>query len=171
MGSGSSGSYHGTKGGSQPLADSYHVVSSAMKADMKDPDIYHPTTGYFKNPTAISLEDAIQGNRIYIDGKKQMGSITYVMNTNGKIILGIRRNPNDTSKRCPHPTLIGGKDPTVQCAGMITFTKGRIASINAASGHFKPNRGSLPKVHQALQKLCDKYPDLFAKSSEWRKKK
>lgn len=171
MGSGSSGSYHNTKGGSQPLADSYHVVNSAMKADKTDPDIYHPATGYFTNPTAVNLKDAIQGNRVYVDGKRQMGTITYVMDNNGNIIIGVRKNPNDNSKRCPHPTLIGGKDPTVQCAGMITFTKGRISSVNANSGHFKPNIGSLPKVKKALQKLCDKHPDLFNKNSEWRKKK
>lgn len=169
MGSGSSGRYSGTKGGSQPFSETYHVVSSEMNKDKKDPDIYNPETGYFKNPTAIDLNDSIQNNRIYVDGKKQTGTITYVMDKDGKIIIGIRKNPNNPNKRSPHPTLIGGKDPIVQCAGMITFNKGRISSVNTNSGHYRPNSKSLSKVINALQKLCDKNPDLFSPNSEWRK--
>lgn len=169
MGTGSSGSYHGTHGGSQPYAESYHVVASEMKKDKKDSDIYDKDTGYFKNPTAVKLEDSIKNDRVYVDGKKQMGTITYVMDDAGNIIIGVRQNPNNPSKRCPHPTLIGGTDPTVQCAGMITFTKGRISSVNTNSGHYRPNSQSLPKVTQALQKLCDKHPDWFSPNSEWRK--
>ena len=170
MGSGSSGNYSGTKGGSQPYAESYHVVKGALASDKKDPDIYDPKTGYFHNPTAVTLEDATQDNRIYVDGNKQNGSLTYVMDEEGNIIIGKRKNPNDSSKRCPHPTLIGGTDPKVQCAGMITFDKGRIESVNTSSGHFKPNIKSLEKVKDALQKMCDKNPDLFSPKSEWRKK-
>ncbi len=169
MGSGSSSNYHGTHGGSQPYSESYHVVDSAMKKDKKDPDIYNPDTGYFKNPTAVKLEDSIKDDRVYVDGKKQMGIITYVMDDNGDIIIGIRKNPNNPSKRCPHPTLIGGKDPTVQCAGMISFSKGRITSVDTNSGHYRPNSQSLPKVKQALQKLCDNHPEWFSPNSEWRK--
>lgn len=171
MGSGSSGNYSGTKGGSQPYAESYHVVQSAMNADKKDPDIYDPKTGYFKNPTAVSIENATNDNRIYVDGKKQGGKLTYVMDNDGNIIIGKRQNPNDPSKRCPHPTLIGGKNPTVQCAGIIEFDKGRILSVNTNSGHFKPNIKSLDKVKNALQKMCDKNPELFSPKSEWRKNK
>lgn len=171
MGSGSSGNYHGTKGGSQAYAERYHVVASEINKDKKDPDIYDPKTGYFKNPTATRLEDSIQNDRVYIDGKKQMGTVTYVMDDKGNIIIGVRQNPNDSSKRCPHPTLIGGKDPTVQCAGMITFSKGRISSVNTNSGHYRPNSESLPKVTSALQKMCDKHPEWFSPNSEWRKNK
>ncbi len=171
MGSGSSGNYHGTKGGSQPFSDSYHVVAGAMNADKKDSDIYNPQTGYFHNPTAVTLENATTDNRIYVDGKKQQGVLTYVMDENGDIIIGKRQNPNNSSKRCPHPTLIGGKDPQVQCAGMMSFEKGRILSVNTNSGHYKPNIKSLEKVKTALQKMCDKNPDLFSPNSEWRKNK
>lgn len=171
MGSGSSGNYHGTKGGSQPFADSYHVVSGALTADKKDPDVYNPQAGYFHNPTATTLEAAVKDNRIYVDGKKQQGSLTYVMAENGDIIIGKRQNPNNASKRCPHPTLIGGKDPQVQCAGMMTFEKGRILSVNTNSGHYKPNGKSIEKVNAALQKMCDKNPDVFSPNSEWRKNK
>ena len=171
MGSGTSGSYNGTKGGSQPYASSYEVYPSALKADKKDPDIYDSKTGYFKNPTAVTIEDAIKDNRIYVDGSKQMGKLTYVMDTDGNIIIGKRMNPNNSDKRCPHPTLIGGTNPKVQCAGIITFDKGRIASVNTDSGHFRPNIKSLDKVNNALQKMCDKNPDLFSQKSIWRKNK
>ncbi len=79
-------------------------------------------------------------------------------------------NPNDSSKRSPHPTLIGGKDPQVQCAGMITFKNGKIYSYDNSSGHFRPNSKSLPKVKAALDKLYKENPNLFDKGSEWRKK-
>jgi hypothetical protein len=66
--------------------------------------------------------------------------------------------------------LIGGKDPKVQCAGMIVFKKGRILSVDNDSGHYRPDKKSLTKVNDALQKLCDKNPNLFDKDSIWRKK-
>lgn len=171
MGTGTSGNYHGTHGGSQEYSETYHVVATEMTKDKKDPDIYNPASGYFKNPTATAIEDAVNNNRIFIDDKRQDGMLTYVMDANGKIIIGKRFNPNDISKRSPHPTLIGGKDPVVQCAGMITFNKGRISSVNTNSGHYRPNEKSLPAVKDALQKICDKNPDLFDPKSEWRKKK
>ena len=80
-----------------------------------------------------------------------------------------RANPNDGRKRAPHPTLIGGKDPQVQCAGMITFYKGRILSVDNQSGHYRPNSKSMEKVDAALKKLYEKYPGAFDKNSKWRK--
>ena len=170
MGSGSGGSYSGTNGGSQPYAENYHVVDREMTNDKKDPDIYSKENGYFKNPTAVNLEDAVSGNRIEIDGKRMDGPVIYVMDSDGNIIIGTRCNPNDGRKRSPHPTLIGGKDPQVQCAGMMTFHKGRILSVDNQSGHYRPAAESLKKVNNALQKLCDNNPNLFDKASEWRKK-
>lgn len=169
MGSGSSGIYSGTGGGSQPYAESYHVVNDMLSSDKKDPDIYNSSTGYFKNPTATTIEDAISGNRVEIDGKVPDGPITYVMDTDGNIIIGRRVNPNNGLRRAPHPTLIGGKDPQVQCAGMIRFRKGKILSVNNASGHYRPNVESMSKVNEALQRLYDSNPNLFAPGSKWRK--
>lgn len=100
-----------------------------------------------------------------------LSAITYVMDMNGNIIIGKRVNPNDGRKRAPHPTLIGGKDPQVQCAGMITFRKGKILSVDNQSGHYRPNIGSMNKVNDALNKLYDSNPNLFAPGSEWRKRK
>lgn len=170
MGSGYSSIYAGTGGGSQPLADSYRVVGAMRDIDKQDPDIYD-SNGYFKNPTATTIEDAVSGNKVVIDGKVPDGPITYVMDMNGNIIIGKRVNPNDGRKRAPHPTLIGGKDPQVQCAGMITFRKGKILSVDNQSGHYRPNIGSMNKVNDALNKLYDSNPNLFAPGSEWRKRK
>ena len=170
MGSGSSGPYSGTNGGSQPYAERYHVVGSELSKDKGDPDIYHPTTGYFRNPTAEKLSDAITPTRVVFEGKRAEGTMTYVMDKDGNIVFGKRANPNDPRKRAPHPTLIGGKDPQVQCAGMITFHKGRILSVNNQSGHYRPNIQSMAKVDAALQKLFERFPDAFDKDSKWRKK-
>lgn len=169
MGSGSGGNYSGTGGGSQPYADTYKVVADQLQNDKKDPDIYNSSSGYFKNPTAVSLEDSVSGNRIEFEGHRAEGKMTYVMAEDGTIIFGKRSNPNDGRKRAPHPTLIGGKDPEVQCAGMIEFRKGKNYSVNTSSGHYKPNIKSLEKVDKALQQLCDKNPNLFSKDSKWRK--
>ncbi len=169
MGSGYSSIYAGTGGGSQPYAESYHVYGSMLSVDKKDPDIYDSNTGYFKNPTATNLEESIDGSRVTFNNKIASGTMTYVLDQDGNIIFGKRCNPNDGRKRAPHPTLIGGKDPEVQCAGMITFKGGKIDSIDNQSGHFRPNIQSMDKVNAALQKLCDKNPSLFTKDSVWRK--
>ena len=169
MGSGSSGGYGSGGNGSQPYAPSYHATSDMLKMDKKDPDIYNPNTGYFKNPTATNLETAIDGNRFVFNGNRAEGTMTYVLDKNGNIIFGKRCNPNDGRKRAPHPTLIGGKDPQVQCAGMITFRKGRNSSVDDRSGHFRPNSKSLEKVDAILQNICDNNPRLFDKNSKWRK--
>ncbi len=168
MGSGRSGSYSGA-GGAQPYANTYHVVDKELRKDKKDPDIYNPRTGYFKNPSAINLESATQNGSVYIDGNKANGQYTYVMDQDGAIIFGKRSNPNDSSKRAPHPTLIGGKDPKVQNAGMITFRNGKIYSADNHSGHYRPNIQSMGKVDNALRKLYERDPKLFHKDSKWRK--
>ena len=170
MGSGSSSIYSGTGGGSQPYADQYSVYIKMLAIDKKDQDIYDSSTGYFKNPTAINLKDTIDGNRFVFEGHRAEGHMTYVMDTDGNIIFGKRSNPNDERKRAPHPTLIGGKDPQVQCAGMIVFKKGRIFSVDNQSGHYRPDLKSLNKVNDALERLCDSNPNLFDKNSIWRKK-
>ena len=86
MGSGISSSYSGA-GGSQPYANTYHVVQKELNKDKKDPDIYKPSTGYFKNPTATNLEKAAQNGSVYIGGNKANGQYTYVMDQNGEIIM------------------------------------------------------------------------------------
>ena len=167
MGSGISGNYGG---GSQPYAPTYNVVREQLDRDKRDPTIYNPKTGYFKNPTATHIDSAIRGNRILIDEKRPSGPITYVLDNNGNLIIGKRLNPYNSTSRAPHPTLIGGKNPEVQCAGMIRFSDGRILSANANSGHFRPNKLSLDKVNAVLDRLYEKNPYLFDRRSRWRKK-
>ncbi len=169
MGSGISGSYSGTIQGSQPYASTYHVTNDLLERDKQDSDIYNPIGGYFKNPTATDLKESIVGNCICIDGKHAHGIMTYVMDENGNIIFGTRKNPNNANKRAPHPTLIGGRDPKVKCAGMITFSKGKVVSIDNRSGHFKPNIKSMELVNDFMNRLSKTKPELFDKKSKWRK--
>jgi hypothetical protein len=89
---------------------------------------------------------------------------TYVLNGNGDIVFAKRFNPNSSKSRAPHPTLIGGKDPQVQCAGMIRIEKGRIVWYNNDSGHFRPNAKSLEKVDNAMEELKRIHPEIFAKT-------
>lgn len=168
MGSSYSGSYNGTNGSSQPFAESYEVCKPMYKKDITDPDIYNPNTGYYKNPTAMKIEDAISADKIKIGDKVPNGPITYVMDTNGNIIIGKRSNPNNPNARSPHPMLIGGKHPEVQCAGMITFKNGKIVSVDNQSGHFKPHINSLDKVDTALSDLAKRHPEIFDRKSKWR---
>lgn len=167
MGSGSSGPYGGGSG-SQPYAPTYHVVKDMMDKDKSDPEIYRPGTGYPKNPTATDISDSVVKEHVEIDGKTPNGPITYVMNEQGDIIIGKRSNPINPNKRSPHPMLIGGKDPQVQCAGMITFRNGKIVSVDNQSGHFRPSEKSMDKVYAALKKLYESNPKLFDKSFKWR---
>lgn len=171
MGSGISGNYNGTLEKSQPYASTYGVTKDLLELDKKNPDIYDLISGYFKNPTAINLRDAIVNNHIFIDNKLANGTMTYVMDKDGNIIFGIRRNPNNPHSRTPHPTLIGGISPRVKCAGMITFSKGRIVSIDNSSGHFKPNIRSMKEVNEYMDKLYKENPEVFNRNSKWRNKK
>ena len=50
----------------------------------------------------------------------------------------------------PHPTLVGGQNPTVQGAGVIDIRGGKIFSIDNVSGHFKPDASSLISVQNAF---------------------
>ncbi len=167
MGTKSTSSYSGA-GGSQPYADTYHVVDAELNNDKKDPDIYNPTTGYFQNPTATMLENAVQHDSFYIEGSKANGQYAYVMSQSGDIIFGKRSNPINPLKRSPHPTLIGGKDPEVQNAGMITFRNGKIYSVDNNSGHYRPDIKSMEKTDKILEEMCNRNPKLFHKDSKWR---
>ena len=99
-----------------------------------------------------------------MDNHSAHGTYTYVVNENGNVVFGKRFNPNSSHSRAPHPTLIGGKDPQVQCAGMIRIEKGRIVWYNNDSGHFRPNAKSLSTVDAAMEKLRKTHPEIFAKN-------
>lgn len=168
MGSGSRGPYGSSgDGGSQPYAPTYHVIDSMLERDKANPYIYDSNTGYFHNPTATTLENAIDGNRVLINGKRPENILTYVLSKDGKIVIGKRFNPNKAEERAPHPTLIGGKDPVVQCAGMIKFRRGKIEAINVNSGHYRPNIKSLSKVYNALKEIYKTNPEVFHRNFKW----
>ena len=171
MGSGISGNYSGTIQGSQPYASSYQVTNDILERDMLDADIYIQISGYFKNPTTTNLSEAIIGDGVYMCKRRMHGIFPYVLTVNGNILFGKRANPNNPSKRAPHPTLIGGKNPKVKCAGMITFSKGKIVSVNNNSGHFKPHIKSMKFVNEFMKKLYKQHPAVFSNMSKWRKKK
>ena len=168
MGSGRNVVY--SKGESQAYAPTYHVVPSMLKHDKKHPDIYDPERGYFHNPTATKLNDAIQGDTVMFKGRKAEGSFTYVIDTNGNVIFGKRANPNNPNGRAPHPTLIGGKHPKVQMAGILHIERGKIKSFDDQSGHFRPSSKSMEKMEAAMRKLYDKNHNLFTDNFTWRNK-
>ncbi len=180
MGSGRCGRYANTYGakrncshehiseGSQPYAETYHVEPKMLEKDKANPDIYNETKGYFKNPTSNLLESAIDGNRFVYNKGRVENKRMYILDKDGNIFFGKRCNPNNSKGRSPHPTLIGGKDPIVQCAGIIDFYKGRIKSIDNNSGHYKPNIKFMEKVYAILKELYKKNPNLFDKNFKWR---
>ena len=165
MGSGSNGPYGSSSGGgSQPFAPTYHVVGEMMDRDKQDHNIYDPKSGYYTNPYAVSIQNAIRNGRIQMDNHCAHGTYAYVVNENGDVVFGKRFNPNSSHSRAPHPMLIGGKDPQVQCAGMIRIEKGRIVWYNNNSGHFRPNAKSLLTVDVAMEKLRETHPEIFAQN-------
>ncbi|MCD8293810.1 MAG: hypothetical protein LUE27_00985 [Clostridia bacterium] len=167
MGSGEITVYD-NKTGSQVYADKYHVVPSEIMKDKAVPEIYDAKAGYFHNPSAINLEDAIKNDKVYIEGECRDYAI-YVLDTQGNIIVGIRDNPNKEGERAPHPTLIGGKHVHVQCAGILHFSSGKISSFNNKSGHFRPDEKSLIKVISVMDKIKAEHPGVFAYSYDrWR---
>lgn len=167
MGSGAKGAY--SSGGSQPYQPTYHVVKSMLELDRKA-GIYKPGRGYFKNPSRTDLEKAIDGDTIMFNGRKAEGDFMYVLDTGGHIIFGERRNPYNSKGRSPHPTLVGGKDPVVQAAGLIHLKDGQIVSFDDQSGHFRPSSKSMDKMEAALRKLYNKNHDLFNAEFTWRNK-
>lgn len=153
MGSGSSGLYSGTKGASQPYALSYHVTSDMLQYD-KDRGVFHGGH-YDKNPTAKNINSVFQDGKI--DRSYDNQKLTYAVDLNGNIIIGKRNGNGKNGLATPHPTLIGGKDPQVQVAGIIEIRKGKIYSFDLNSGHYKPNSKSIKAAHEAFNKLPKSY--------------
>ncbi len=143
------------------ISDEYSVVGDELKKDQSNTDIYDNETGYKKNPTVKNLDDTItsQGIKIDVDGKNANGSFMYVIDENGNLLIGTRNGG-----KMPHPTLIGGTDPKVQCAGMIEIRKGKIVMVNNASGHYKPSAKSLKIVEKYFDSLKLTNPEIFAKN-------
>ncbi len=149
---------------SQEYSESYNVLADMRNSDERNKDVYDRDE-YLKNPSSRNLREAINDNNIYQhDEKIADGKYIYVLDMNDNIIFGQRENNNGGSY-APHPMLIGGKNPKVQCAGEIEIKCGKIYKVNNYSGHYKPHRKSLAKVKAYMQKLYDEKPSLFHKDT------
>lgn len=136
---------------SQPYSPSYHVDNKMVEFDKKL-NIYK-SSGYEINPTAEKLINKVKDG--YIGDKNTNMQVPYVINSKGEVIIG-KRNGNGRGNGAlptPHPTLIGGKDPTVVVAGILDIRKGKIYSYNNMSGHYKPNKKSLKAVEDIFAKF------------------
>jgi hypothetical protein len=105
--------------------------------------------GYKLNPKLMDLDTLITSNG-KIGGKNFGGVYMYVVDESGAIHLGTRAGGH-----MPHPTLIGGPEPTVLAAGEIDIRAGQIYSINNLSGHFQPTPNSLGTMYSAFSTLPD----------------
>lgn len=159
MGSGANGSYGGGSSGSQPYAPSYHVEKSMHEMDIRN-GTYHDGH-YDKNPTAQNINDMINGN--YVGNKNTNIDMPYVIDLNGNIILGRRNGNGRNGAPTPHPTLVGGKDPQVQMAGIVHIQGGKIASYDNQSGHYKPSSKSMDVADEAFGKLP---PTIFKRKKD-----
>ena len=150
MSKGYSDHFSGTGGSSQPYAPSYHVEPKMLQYD-KNKGTFH-NGKYDKNPTAQNLSDTINGN--YIKGKNfNDNNMPYVIDLKGNIIIGKRNGNGSTGAATPHPTLIGGKDPQVQVAGILKIRGGKIYDYDHMSGHYKPNIKSMDIADETFGKL------------------
>lgn len=104
---------------------------------------------YLKNPTAKNVLDLIRNPSGAMKLDQSAGSILngqymYVVDEADNIIIGTRATGiSPFNGKAPHPTLIGGFDPTVKTAGIIEFRAGKIYKVDNVSGHFKPSSQSL----------------------------
>lgn len=153
MGSGMSGLYTGTRGQSQPYASSYSVLP-ALRIWDREQGIYGEN-GYNLNPTAQPLQKLLEGN--YIGGKQTNTSLLYVIDMKGNIIVGSRHGNGARGEPTPHPTLIGGKNPKVQAAGVLNIRGGKIYSYDDRSGHYKPNERSMDIANAIFNRLSYRY--------------
>lgn len=103
---------------------------------------------YIKNPTAQNINDLVKPNSNYLGSKQMNGQYMYVVDLDGNIIIGTR-----AGQHMPHPTLVGGTNPTVQGAGILDIRGGKIYSIDNGSGHLKPDLSSLKNVEKAFGNL------------------
>ena len=93
--------------------------------------------------TQLQALTHIKSRRANVNGEGLM----YAVDNSGIIHIGGRGGVNSF----PHPTLLGGINPNVKCAGMIKFNQGRILEINNNSGHFKPSALNLEQIKSVFQ--------------------
>ncbi|MCU0432817.1 MAG: hypothetical protein MUC87_05135 [Bacteroidia bacterium] len=119
---------------------------------------------YLDNPTAMNIEDIVvnpQSGKLRMPNQKQVldGQFMFVIDIEGNIIIGTRAKgyPAPFDGKAPHPTLIGGKNPITQGAGIVEFRGGKIYSVDNISGHFKPFNEMIIAIENSfMQKFSSK---------------
>jgi len=139
-------------GQSQPFKEEYLVYSKMKKKDIKNGVYDVSRGGYSINPTAKTLDSAINGD--YIFGRGVTAAMPYVVDINGNIIIGKRNGNGRFQIQTPHPTLIGGLNPKVKMAGILHIKNGKIAYYDDRSGHYRPNIKSMKYAHEAFKKYA-----------------
>lgn len=131
-----------------------YTVDSSMQ--VKDIELKVLKDGrYVNNPTSTNINDLIKPGSNYVGNSQKNGQFMYVVDKEGNIIIGTRGKDLVTGEtlHMPHPTLIGGENPTVQGAGMVEIRGGKIYIIDNSSGHFKPDATSLDAVKNSFDNL------------------
>ncbi len=108
--------------------------------------VWQEDRGYIKNSSATPLSSVIKNGKV--GGGFENVTVMYVVDDKGEVWVGKRQGQN-----MPHPTLIGGKAPQVQAAGMVKIRDGKIVRIDNHSGHFRPPRSSLSSALKSFLKL------------------
>ena len=165
MGSGVSGLYAGTYGAnaatngvgegkqSQPFSDSYGVTRDMLEYD-RQRGVYSEERGYDLNPTTVEARNNIRdGVLVDHEGSPMDGAYTYAVREDGTLVIGKRNGNGRDGKATPHPTLVGGRNPRVRIAGIVTMSKGKIVKYDNESGHFKPNILSMAEADRAFSEL------------------
>ena len=137
----------GADNNSRRSGDKTYTVDPSMQA--KDIAEKVLVDGVYKiNPTTQNISELIKPGSNYVGNSRMNGQFMYVVDTDGNIIIGSR-----AGQHMPHPTLIGGPNPTVQGAGIVEIRGGKIYSIDNASGHFKPDSSCMINVQNAFEQL------------------
>jgi filamentous hemagglutinin len=142
----------GNKAIFEPGTDEY-MINTTRKSfdDIPTPPDKPATAKLDVNPQSGKIRDG-NGNLMTTDNVNSEG-LMYVIDENGTIFIGGRGG----ERSFPHPTLIGGTNPNVKCAGMIRFKDGRILEITNHSGHFKPSAEAFEEAKAIFRKrLSDK---------------
>ncbi|MFE0025053.1 DUF4157 domain-containing protein [Amycolatopsis sp. NPDC059021] len=150
------------------MAESDKTRSWFDPADKTVKPVWTEASGYVKNPSARKLESLVQNGKI--GGGFENGVFPYAIDTNGEAILGKRLGERGggpgRATGLPHPTLIGGKNPTGLAFGDVEIRAGRIYRIDNQSGHMQPGRARLGIASKTFLKLPTSafHPDFFAES-------
>ena len=138
----------------------YSVVPEMAEIDMERGTLIN--NSYIKNPSAKDITTYVNNsNYLGTGGKKGAlnGEYMYIIDSEDNIIIGTRtRGFTENGKGFPHPTLVGGKNPQVQGAGIIEIRGGKIYRIDNASGHFQPGAESLKRTEKIFH---DKIPNKY----------